>query len=96
MVWNPHPQEDRGTIISCLGGPKIFTYPWGAEANEKFKIFHTFGGNKRLFSTGEMGGVPPSLAKNLLVLPPSGKVPPNRLPPTKYLSLTPKAHPPIK
>ena len=35
----------------------------------------------RVFPTGGDGGRVPPLARNLLILPPPGKIPPSRLPP---------------
>ena len=56
---------------------------WGAEPNEGFKIFHMFAKGQQGLSTGRMEGVPPPLAKTLLIRLLSSKVPPTKgsLPP---------------
>ena len=69
------PQEDGGNFIRPwgtlhfhlpLGGLKFFAFFfWGVESN-------------KVFSTGGMGGVPPTLAKNSPIPPPPGKVLPSR------------------
>ena len=79
------PQQDGGGTFTGPWGILMFHLPLGGLAKWGVKIFHTFfweGGmrGKRVFSTEEMGRAPPPLAKNLLISPPPGKIPPSRLP----------------
>lgn len=61
------PKEDGGQIYGALGDLKVSSISGGLM--EGFKVFHTFGGDNRVFSTGGIEGVPPPLAKHLLFLP---------------------------
>ena len=63
------PKEDGGQFYGALGDLKVSSTSGGLSQMEGFKVFHTFGGDNRIFSTGGIEGVPPPLAKNLLFLP---------------------------
>ena len=69
-TWNPPPRKMGGQFYWALGDLKFSPAPGG------FKILSTFGGGTtRLSLLGGMGGVPFLLVKNLLIPPPSEKVP---------------------
>ena len=97
------PQEDgKGQFYQALGDLKFSPAPGGLSLMEGLKSFTLFlggggvggvGGNK-VFFTGGMGGVPPPLAKNLLIITHQEKSPQWTNP--KFLFPTPKVHSPTK
>ena len=67
-------QENGGKFYWALRDLKFSPAPWGQMGGLNLSHFFGWGQQGFLYWEGS-GGVPPPLAKNLLIPPPPGKVP---------------------